>query len=352
MDTLQEELRLVYKHKVIIISIIVLILLIFLYNVRSILPPFLWAAVTAYLLTPIVNWLSRQTRLPRMAVLATLYLVFGAAIGWALFSLIPFLLRELGDFRASVPFIVASVQKEVLGAQRFEFLGIVLDPQSISTSILQSFGALPMGALRVVRETATFIAEILIYVVVTFYLVADAPRIRDSFFRLFPTRYRPEAMVLLERINRVLGAYIRGQFFLIALMSTATWIFLGLILKVRFALVLSLLTGVLEIIPFIGPITAGAIATSVALFQPNDFGWPNLGFAGVVVLVYFVLRHTEDYLVIPNVIGRIVALHPIVVIFSVLAGVVLGGILGMVIAVPVAAAMKVVMEYLYSKLVS
>ena len=348
---MQEETRLPYRQKVVIVSIIVLLLVLFLFLVRSIVPPFLWAAVTAYLLNPVVNWLARRSRLPRVAILGGIYLVFGAGMAWGLSSVVPFLLRELGDFRASVPFIVASLQTEILGEQRIEFLGIVLDPQSISTSILQNFGALPLEALRLVRETATFVVEVLIFLVVTFYLVLDAPRIRDSFFRLFPTQYRPEAMAVLGRINRVLGAYIRGQFFLIVLMSTATWIFLGLILKVRFALVLSLLTGVLEIIPFIGPITAGAVATSVALFQPNDFGWPSLGFAGAVVLVYFVLRHTEDYLVIPNVIGRIVQLHPIIVIFSVLAGVVLGGILGMLVAVPVAATVKVILEYLYGKLV-
>lgn len=351
MDTLQEEPRLVYRQKVIILSIIVITLLAFLFLVRSILPPFLWAAVVAYLLNPVVNWLSRRTRLPRVAILGGIYLVFGAAMGWTLYSLVPPLLREFGDFRASLPFIIASVQKELLGAQRVEFLGITLDPQSISTSILQSFGALPLEALRLVREAATFLGEILIFMVVTFYLVYDAPRIRDSFFGLFPTQHRPEAMAVLGRINRVLGAYIRGQFFLIVLMSTATWIFLGPILKVRFALLLSLMTGIFEIVPFIGPITAGAITTSVALFQPNEFGWSAWGFASAVVLVYFVLRHTEDYLVIPNVIGRIVELHPVIVIFSVLAGVVLGGILGMLIAVPLAATLKVVFEYVYSKIV-
>ncbi len=352
MDTLRGEPQLAYRQKAIIVSIIVVLLLIFLFLVRSILAPFVSAAIAAYLLNPVVNWISRRTRLPRIAVLGGIYLVFGAAMAWSLYSLVPLLFRELGDFRSSIPFIVASLQQSLFGAQRVEFLGITLDPQTISTSILQGIGGLPGGALRFVRDTATFIGEILIFLVVTFYLVVDAPRIRDSFFRLFPTEYRPEAMAVLGRINRVLGAYIRGQFLLIALMSIATWIFLGPILKVRFALVLSLMTGLFELVPFIGPITAGAIATSVALFQPNDFGWSNWGFAGAVVAVYFVLRQTEDYLVIPNVIGRIVALHPIIVIFAVLAGVVLGGILGMLIAVPMAATAKVIFEYVYSKLMS
>ncbi|MDP2659825.1 MAG: AI-2E family transporter, partial [Dehalococcoidia bacterium] len=310
-----------YRTKIVIVSIIVILFLVLLVAVRSILTPFIWGAVIAYLLTPVVNWLSRRTRLPRFSVLAGLYLVFGAGMLWALYFLVPFLIREAGDFRSSIPLIIGSLQEEVLGSETINFLGITLDPQNISASILRTLGASPMGAVTIVRETATFIAEIILFLAVTFYLTSDAPRIREGFFQLFPAKYRPEAIAVFGRINRVLGAYIRGQFILIALMSTVTWIFLGLVLKVKFALFLSLITGVLEIIPFVGPITAGAIATSVALFQPNEFGWPAWGLALAVVAVYFVLRHAEDYLVIPNVIGRIVELHPVVVIFAVLAGV-------------------------------
>jgi len=352
LDVMQEDARLAYRTKVIIAAIIVAIIVFLLIVVRSILPPFIWGGVVAYLLTPIVNWLSRRTRLPRTAVLAGLYLVFGTIAALTLYILVPFFIKEAGDFRESIPLIIASLQGELLGAETIDFLGISLDPQNISASILRTIGASPFGALHVVRETATFMGEIILFLVITFYLVADAPRIKTGFFKLIPMEHRAEAMALLSRINRVLGAYIRGQFFLIAFMTALTWIFLGLILKVRFALILSLATGVLELIPFIGPITAGAIATSVALFQPNDFGWPTWGFALSVVIGYIVLRHMEDYLVIPNVIGRVVALHPVIVIFAVLAGVVLGGIMGMVLAVPAAATAKVILDYIYSKLVS
>ncbi len=352
MDGTRSEGGLTYRTKIVIVSIIVILFLVLLIVVRSILTPFIWGAVVAYLLTPMVNWLSRRMRLPRVFVLGGLYLVFGTGVAWALYFLVPFLIREAGDFTSSIPLIIASLQEDVLGSETFSFLGITLDPQNISASILRALGASPMGAVTMVRETATFIAEIILFLAVTFYLTSDAPRIRDGFYQLFPMNYRPEAIRIIGRINRVLGAYIRGQFILIILMSSVTWIFLGLVLKVKFALLLSLMTGVLEIIPFIGPITAGAIATSVALFQPNDFGWPAWGLALAVVAVYFVLRHAEDYLVIPNLIGRIVEIHPVVVIFAVLAGVVLGGITGMLLAVPTAATLKVILDYVYSKLVA
>lgn len=350
-EMMNGEVHLTHRTKMVIISIIVLLFIILLFSVRRILPPFIWAAVIAYLLNPGVTWLSRRTRIHRIGVLAILYLVFGAGLAWALYFLIPFLLLEAGDFRSSIPAIIGSLQEALLGTERIEFMGLALEPQEISASILASIGAFPARAIRVVQESATLLGEMILFLVATFYLVIDAPRIKIEVFKLIPVEHRLELTAVLDRINRVLGAYIRGQFILIALMSALTYLVLGLVLKLKFALVISLATGVLELIPFIGPITAGAIATSVALFQPNEFGWPAWGLAAAVIATYTVLRHAEDYLVIPNVIGRVVELHPVVVMFVVVAGVVIGGIMGMILAVPAAATAKVVLTYIYSKLV-
>jgi predicted PurR-regulated permease PerM len=352
MSTMGGGLRLTYQQKIIVASTIVFLALVLLFLVRSILSPFLWAAVAAYVLNPVVNWVSWRTRIHRIWVIVSLYIMFGVAFGWALYNLIPFIVEEARQFRDSIPAIIGSLQEGVLGSQKLVLFGISLDSQSLSAAVIQMLGELPRGALRVVRETATFFGQALVFLVATFYLLADAPRISSWFFQLFPESYRPEAEELVRRINRILGAYIRGLLFLIVLMSTATWIFLGPILQVRFALILSLMTGILEIIPIIGPITAGAIATSVGFFQPNHFGLPNWAFALLIVIVYFVLRNLEDYLVIPNVIGRVVDLHPLLVIFSVFSGVVLGGILGMLLAIPVAAAAKVLLGYAHAKMVS
>jgi predicted PurR-regulated permease PerM len=132
-------------------------------------------------------------------------------------------------------------------------------------------------------------------------------------------------------------------------MSTATTIGLT-VFGVPFSLLLGLLTGVLEVIPIIGPITAGAIACLVALGNPNPFGWSQLAYVGAIAIMYTVLRHAEDYFVIPLVIGRIVRLHPALVIFSLLAGGAVFGLIGVVLAVPVAATLRLVLIYVSAKL--
>ena len=95
----------------------------------------------------------------------------------------------------------------------------------------------------------------------------------------------------------------------------------------------------------------GALAVSVAYFNGgNPFQWSQEAYAGMVALMYFILRQAEDYLVIPNVLGRAVRLHPLVVLFAVAAGGIIGGLFGLVIAVPVAASVKEISAYLYAKI--
>src|SRR5207237_2192440 len=160
--------------------------------------------------------------------------------------------------------------------------------------------------------------------------------------RLVPATSRHELLPLGEQVSILLSRYVRGQLLLVAIMSTATTIGLTLF-GVPFSLLLGLLTGVLEVIPIIGPITAGAIACLVALGNPNPFGWSQLVYVGAIAAMYTILRHAEDYFVIPLVIGRIVRLHPAVVIFSLLSGGAVFGLIGVVLAVPVAATARLVL---------
>jgi hypothetical protein len=103
----------------------------------------------------------------------------------------------------------------------------------------------------------------------------------------------------------------------------------------------------------LGPWVAGAIAVSVSLFQDTTpFGWSHLTLAAAIGFGYFALRQLEDAFVIPTVIGRFVHLHPLLVLFCVVVGTGLGGILGLILAVPIAAVSRIMVSYLYAKLIT
>jgi predicted PurR-regulated permease PerM len=194
-----------------------------------------------------------------------------------------------------------------------------------------------------------FLLEFLIFLIATFLTLRDAPRLLSFIQRNVPSDHRADILHVLRDTNVMLGRYIRGQLILVTLMSSVTTIGLTL-LGVPYSVLLGVTTGVLETIPFVGPITAGAIACLVALGHPNPFGWSQIAYVAVVAVMYTILRHAEDYLVIPTVIGRAVKLHPAIVIFALLSGGAAFGLLGIVLAVPVAATLRLVLIYVRAKL--
>ena len=124
-------------------------------------------------------------------------------------------------------------------------------------------------------------------------------------------------------------------------MAAVLYVILGPIIHVPYALALSMLSGVLEIIPLVGPVIAAALAGTVA------FATRGTDTTIIVLVVYLVVRQIEDQIVMPLVIGRAVHLHPVVTIFAVLVGLSAWGVLGGLLAVPVAAALNVTLHELY-----
>jgi hypothetical protein len=165
-----------------------------------------------------------------------------------------------------------------------------------------------------------------------------------------PPRQRKTVDRVVAQVNHTFGAYIRAQVILFVIMTVSTLTVLS-VLQVQYALVVALATGVLELVPIIGPWAAAAIAVLVAVSQGSGpFGWSPTQLAIVVAICYLILRMIEDQVVIPQLVGRIVRIHPVLVIFGVLTGAALGGALGLVIAVPILAALKIIVLAIYEEL--
>lgn len=337
------------------VLVIAVLLLVFLNRVAGILPPFIWALIVTYIFDPLVSWIARRTRMPRRMVVALMFAVILGVVAWGIVVLRPLIVRELRDLAVNLPKILADAQAYLFGPEKTEFFGVPISPKTVQSEAqryLQEISVYLRGqAFPFFLHTFELIAQALLFLIATFYLLLEMDSLAAGMVDLLPRRYRREVIPLLQEIDKVLGAYIRGQFFLIVIMSSVTWVALT-VLRVHYALVLAIATGILEIFPIVGPITAGTIAVTIALFQSSTpFGWSNLTLAMVVAVTYLVLRQTEDYLVVPHVIGRIVELHPLVVLFALLCGSAVAGITGMFVAVPTAAVIRILARYLYSKFV-
>lgn len=343
----EDENRLSPRVKLTIIVALALLGVVFLLHVQTILSPFLWALLTAYLLGPVVNYLNVDGGLPRPWAVTLIYGL--VAIGLLAISryLYPQIVLQGTIFVEDIPrlenALIALVGPRPLGIDIATVVTQVLRAVTGYTGNAHNAGHLLVNAVETV-------IKLFLYLVATFYLLMDGPRLRTAVRNAIPTSYRPELLALGRQINLTWQQYIRGELLLFLFVGTVTGIGLT-ILGVPGSAFLGLASGALELLPWVGPYTAGALAVSVAYFNgTNPFGWSQFVYAGVIALMYFVLRELEDYLVIPNLLGRAVRLHPLVVLFAVAAGGVIGGLLGLVIAVPIAASAKAVFAYLYAKL--
>jgi predicted PurR-regulated permease PerM len=309
--------------------------------------PFVWAFVLGYVLLPAVAFLERRTRRRGLAAFIV-FLALVASIAGVIRLVAPLAITQLRDVQHALPTLLQNAQITAASILRDLGMGdldvLVFVPASPELS-----GTVARMLVPFATAIGRFALELLVFLIATFFVLRDAPRFFDLVRGLLPREHRAEILRIGEQVSDLIQRYIRGQLLLVAIMSTVTAIGLS-ILEVPYSIVLGLVTGVLELIPIVGPITAGAIASIVALGHPNPFGWQQLTYVAVVAVMYTVLRHSEDYFVIPLVIGRIVRLHPAVVIFSLLAGGALFGLLGVILAVPAAATIRLLLVYVAAKL--
>jgi predicted PurR-regulated permease PerM len=311
---------------------------------RGVLGPFIVAAVIAYAFSPLVTTGERRLGWPRVAVVGLGYGIATVVIAIVVIVLAGRVARELELLVESGPDSLAKTIRElvgsdalVIGGQHILVADIVREIQMRISGLIAS----PGDALHIAGQVGEVGLELILTVIVTFYFLVDGNMFMDRTVDLLPIAHRERTREVLARIHVILGKWLRGQLLLIVLVAAVAYIGLGPVAHLPYALALAVMTGILEIVPLIGPLIATAIVAVDA------FARGGAGLAAGVIVFYFVLRQVEDQVVMPVVIGRAVHLHPIVTIFAVLVGLSLYGVLGGLLGVPVAAAINVVFRELY-----
>ncbi|MCL4397707.1 AI-2E family transporter [Patescibacteria group bacterium] len=320
-----------------------LALLAVLYAVRSVLMPFILAAIFAYLLNPLVTFLTHRLKLPRPLAIALIYiLIIGGLAAIAINVGVRFG-QESDEFAAEARNFIRQTNSQ-----------ITLLPEWLQPFALDAFESVRASLLLPNRRVTAYLpgalnrtVSLLVFLVAAFYFLKDGHSFQKNLLNFLPAKTREEGTEILAKINQVLGNYLRGQLLLIAIMAVFTYI--GLILiGVRYALILAIFTGFAEIVPLIGPVMAAAVATIVAFTDQFSRLGP-VPFLDVIAVIslYTVLRQAEDLFIIPQVMGRATKLHPLLVMFAVLAGGHLFGVVGYVLAVPVVASIKVIINHIW-----
>ena len=310
---------------------------------RGIIGPFVLAAVAAYAFSPIVSAVEERTHWPRILVVGLGYVLVLGLVGALAVVAAERAGSELNTLSSGGPDVIATALKKLLGDQ-FIVAGNIYNTAEVARQIRDSLLGMvrtPTDAIHAAEQAVDIALQTVLCLIVTFYFLLDGRRFGEFVMRFLGESQRVDASRIGHHIHVVLGRWLRGQLLLIVLVAAVLYVVLGPILHVPYALALAILSGVLEIIPLVGPIVAAALAGTVA------FATHGTDTTIVVLAVYLVVRQVEDQIVMPVVIGRAVHLHPVVTIFAVLVGLSTFGVLGGLLGVPVAAALNVTLHELY-----
>ncbi len=304
--------------------------------------PFLVGLTIAYLLTPLVDRLTAMG-LRRDRVVIVLYTAFLGTFLLLSYLLVPSLIRELNDILAEAPTYVTTVNnlidkinlplrkflKPVLGSKAAE-IGIPLHAEQMVARLVS---AVPSNLLTVAQMVLLF----LLIPFVSFFALSDGKRWIDVLFDWTPSKYVESLLGLLAELNARLGDYIRGIFLESLVVGFMTMI--GLFaLDVQGAVLYGVLTGLVNVVPFLAPVVGGGLALLAAIIQ----GKSTTTLLGIFCL-FLLVRLIDDMVLIPFVVGSNVRLHPLLMVFSVLVGAEIFGFLGLVFAIPVVVILKVVL---------
>lgn len=323
-----------------------LIILWFLYIEKAILAPFILAAVFAYIFNPIINFFSNKVKVPRIVSIIFIYLIIISAISIFSIFLTKEVISESSEFKSYITTFLEATKKEINNLP--DWVRPVASDTLSSLEKSKLFS--PVSLFMIFPEAISRIISLFIFLFSGFYFLKEGKNFVNQILLFIPKDYRIEVEILLRKINAVFAGYLRGQLFLIFFVSLTLFIALT-ILGARFALIIAIFSGFAEIIPIIGPITAGIVAGLVVFITgANNFSLTPIMAAGIVGIIYFVVRQFQDYFVNPFVLGKVTKLHPLLVFFAVLAGGHIWGWMGLILAVPIAATIKIFLEYFLDKI--
>lgn len=307
-----------------------------------ILIPFFIAIFAAYLLRPIVEKLHKH-HVPRWLAIVSIYLFVIVSLGLVGYYGYPALVQQLTDLQSQLPELIESYRNVISDLyQATSFL-----PETFHDRMDQLFdqaeeasGTWITNGLKGITHAFDYIIILAVIPVLLFYFLKDFQLIKATLMKLVPAKYQKETKRLVRDIDKSLGNYIRGQLIVCFFVFLTTYL-VYLFVKMKYPLLLAIFMGVMNVIPYFGPIIGAVPAVIIAV---------TISFKQMVYVLIgvIIVQLIESNLLSPYIVGRSVHIHPIIIIFALLVGSELAGILGMVIAVPVLAVIHVVIRHIRS----
>ena len=328
---------------------------------QSIIQLLVVAVIVSFLLVPIVGLLKRHGRLSWSGATSIVFLVLilvlitaSTATSLALVQQLQSLAFTIQRFLVALPDQIANLSGQtvsvgpwILDLSRLDLAPIAEQALAAVQPTIGRMSSLLTSLASVAIES---IARLVFVLAAAYFLTADYEKLRAGWTSLSIPGYELDTRRLRKALGNIWDAFLRGQ----SLVALITGILTGLLmlaLGVRSPLGLGLLGGLAKFVPILGPLTAGALAAVVALFQPgNWYGLPPVGHAILVIACVIVLDQSLDYLLIPRLMGRSLNLHPVIILVGAIVGATLAGVLGLLLSAPSMATLLLLGRYVGRKL--
>lgn len=314
---------------------------------KSVLLPFVLGMTIAYLLNPLVRKLCAKG-LSRGAVAFLILFIFFSILLALVALAAPYVERELSDLSDNMPYYIDRV---------FNFLQPYLDhlqgllghskaaePETIVTnhmeSVLGHSSAILSGFFSGSMALAHTIGIVVVMPIVSYFMMKEWPHITGWITGLLPKDQTETIMNLLKQIDKKLHGYLRGQLGVMFALGIGYSIALSMA-GLKYSVLIGLLTGLLTFIPFVGTAFGFVSSVTVAFFQSGG----DIMFIGIIAAIFISGQLIESNFLTPFLVGGSVGLHPLWILFALMAGGSLFGILGMILAVPVAAIASVLIAF-------
>ncbi len=318
------------------------------YLLAPILTPFLVGGLLAYLGHPLVTRLERL-RLPRVAAVALVFLLFIVVFTVLLIFIVPAFQRQVVGFAQRLPAYLDWLQRQALPwFEQLTGVELVFDLNVLRETLLAHWremggwlGAAATVAMQSGLRLVAWLVNLVLIPVVTFYLLLDGGNLLARLLALLPAMQQAHARRLLRESDAVLGSFLRGQ--LSVMLALAVVYSVGLtLIGLDLALPIGTLAGLLSFVPYLGFLT-GLIAAGIGAYVQFQDAHLLLG----VLAVFGIGQVLESLVLTPRLVGSRTGLHPVAVIFAVMAGGQLFGFVGILLALPAAAVLKVWLGHLH-----
>ncbi len=311
------------SHRTILFTLFTLISFWVIWEIRDLVLILFVSLLLMVILSPMVKKLSKY-KIPKALAVLLVYFVFFGAIIVSLIGIIPALIEQTTNFVTGLPMYIQNMH-----------IPSSLSDQ-VSVQILSKVGDLPAGILGVGLGVIANIVTILTVLTFAFYLLMAREKLDEQLAFLVGEKKADQIAGFVDELEIKLGGWARGQIFL--MLSVGILGYAGLrILGIPYAIPLAILSGFLELVPYVGPIF-GAIPAVFIGFGIS----PVMGFATIALM--FLVQQVENYILVPKIMERSVGVAPIITLVALATGLKIAGITGVLISIPVVITLQVLIK--------